>query len=115
MSTSPAADNRVPQVLYALYMLGLVSGFITTLIGLLAAYIYRRDAAPFLAEHYRFLIRTFWIGVAYSIAAAVLSFTIIGLAIPAVVLPIWLVIRCIVGWHAVHRNLPPTRPDSWLW
>lgn len=115
MIPRPAVDNRVPQVLYALYILGLVSGFITTLVGLVAAYIYRRDAVPFLAEHYRFLIRTFWIGIVYSIAAAILSFAIIGLAIPTVVLPVWLVIRCIVGWYAVHRNRPPARPDSWLW
>ena len=111
----PASGNRVPQVLYALYMLGLVTGFVTTLIGLVAAYIYRGDAPLWLAEHYRFLIRTFWIGIAYTIAAGVLSFAIIGLAIPALVLPGWWVIRCIIGWRAVHRNLPPARPDSWLW
>jgi len=112
---SPAPDSRVPQVLYALYLLGLVTGFLSVLVAVIVAYVYRGDAAPWLAAHYRYLIRTFWIGLLYAMAAAALTVVVIGLALPPLLLSAWVVIRCVVGWRALRLGLAPARPQSWLW
>lgn len=83
-SVSPPPETRVGHVLYLLYLAGLVSGFVTLLIALVVAYVYRTDAAPWLRAHYQFLISTFWIGLLYMVAAVVLSVLVIGLgAAPA--------------------------------
>ncbi len=114
-SVSPPPETRVGHILYLLYLAGLVSGFVTLLIALVVAYVYRTDAAPWLRAHYQFLISTFWIGLLYMVAAVVLSVLIIGLALPPLLVTAWFVIRCIVGWRALHQRLPPPRPSSWLW
>lgn len=110
----PEQDTRVPQIVYALYLAGLLTGSITMLIGVIVAYVYRDDAAPWLREHYRYQIRTFWIGTLYSIIAFVLSIIAVGALLwPALV--IWLIVRCVIGWREVRRHQAPPRPTSWLW
>ena len=66
-------ETRPPQIIYALYLAGIVTANITLLIGVIIAYVYRKDAAPWLLPHYRYLIRTFWIGTLYACIAFVLS------------------------------------------
>ncbi len=43
---NPPQDTRPPQIVYALYLAGLVTANITLLIGVIVAYVYRREAAP---------------------------------------------------------------------
>lgn len=107
-------DITVPQVIYVLYLAGLITVNATLLIGVVMAYVYRGDAAPWLREHYRYQIRTFWIGMLYSIVAFVLSLVAVGmLAWP--LLMGWLIIRCVIGLRDVRRRQPPANPGSWLW
>ncbi|MCA0914869.1 hypothetical protein LCL99_10870 [Halomonas denitrificans] len=112
---SISRDTHVGHALYVMYLAGLVTGFLTLLIALIVAYVYRKDAPPWLRAHYHYLIRTFWIGLVYGAAAAVLTVLVIGLALPPLLVSAWFVIRCIIGWRALHRRLPPPRVDSWLW
>ena len=113
-SSIPQADTRTPQVVYALFLAGLVTANVTLLIGVIIAYVYRKDAAPWLQDHYRFLIRTFWIGSLYFCIAFVLSLILIGYLLWPL-LAVWLGVRCVLGWMAVRNGQPPARPDSWLW
>ncbi|BBI60261.1 hypothetical protein HSBAA_15670 [Vreelandella sulfidaeris] len=62
-------EIRPPQIIYALYLAGIVTANITLLIGVVIAYVYRKDAALWLQPHYRYLIRTFWIGTLYACIA----------------------------------------------
>lgn len=110
----PSDDLRTPQIVYALFLAGLVTANITLLIGVVIAYVYRKDAAPWLQTHYRYLIRTFWIGCLYFCVAFVLSLVFIG-ALLWPLLAVWLGVRCVLGWMAVRHQQPPNRPDSWLW
>jgi len=110
----PQADTRTPQVVYALFLAGLVTANVTLLIGVIIAYVYRKDAAPWLQDHYRFLIRTFWIGSLYFCIAFVLSLILIGYLLWPL-LAVWLGVRCVLGWMAVRNGQPPARPGSWLW
>ena len=74
----PKQDTRPTQIIYALYLAGLVTANVTLLIGVIIAYVYRKEAAPWLQAHYRYLIRTFWIGSLYFIVTFTLSLIFIG-------------------------------------
>lgn len=106
-------DTRTPQIVYVLFLGGIVTANITLLIGVIIAYVYRKDAAPWLQQHYRYLIRTFWIGTLYFCAVFALSVFVLG-AILWPLLAIWLGGRCVCGFIAVRRGQSPTRPHSWL-
>ncbi|GAA3900529.1 DUF4870 family protein [Halomonas cibimaris] len=111
---TPYVNTRTPQIVYALFLGGIVTANVTLLIGVIIAYVYRKGAAPWLQAHYRYLIRTFWIGTLYFCAVFALSVFALG-AILWPLLAVWLVVRCITGFIAVRRGLPPARPGSWLW
>lgn len=116
-SNSDASRNetRMPQILYALYLAGLVTANLTTLIGLVFAYVYRKDAAPWLKAHYRYLIRTFWIGLLYFCIVFTLSvLTMVG-SLLGLLLAVWFGVRCVTGWLALRKGESPARPGSWLW
>ena len=105
----PKQDTRPTQIIYALYLAGLVTANVTLLIGVIIAYVYRKEAAPWLQAHYRF-----WIGSLYFIVTFTLSLIFIGTLLwPLLV--VWLGVRCIIGWVAVRKGQPPARPGSWLW
>lgn len=111
---SPTEETRPSQIIYALYLAGLVTANITLLIGVIVAYVYYKEAAPWLQAHYRYLIRTFWIGCLYSLVTFTLSLMLVGTLLwPLLV--VWLGVRCIIGWVAVRKGEPPARPGSWLW
>ena len=42
----PKQDTRPTQIIYALYLAGLVTANVTLLIGVIIAYVYRKEAAP---------------------------------------------------------------------
>lgn len=107
-------EARTPQIVYALFLGGIVTANLTLLIGVIVAYVYRKDAAPWLQPHYRYLIRTFWIGTLYFCVVFALSVFALG-AILWPLLAVWLAVRCVTGFIKVRRGLPPARPGSWLW
>ncbi|SHE38492.1 Uncharacterized membrane protein [Modicisalibacter ilicicola DSM 19980] len=117
MSTSPVVSKdeiTVPQIIYVLYLAGLLTANVTLLIGVIMAYVYQGDAAPWLREHYRYQVRTFWIGVLYSLIAFVLSLIVVGILIWPLLM-IWLIVRCVIGLRDLRRGQPPANPGSWLW
>jgi uncharacterized membrane protein len=59
-------DKTLPGVVYALHIAGVVTGGVTCLIGAVLAYISRKDAPEWLASHYDFQIRTFWLALLFS-------------------------------------------------
>ncbi|MCG7600515.1 hypothetical protein MHM84_12005 [Halomonas sp. McH1-25] len=107
-------DITIPQVIYVLYLAGLITVNATLLVGVVMAYVYRGDAPRWLRAHYRYQIRTFWIGLVYSIAAFFLSLVAVG-ALAWPLLAVWLVVRCVIGLRDVRRRRSPANPYSWLW
>ena len=112
-SKNPIIDNRgLAFSVYILYFLGYVTG-ITTIIGVMIAYLQDRSGSPELRSHFTFQVRTFWIGLLYLVVGGVLLFHIIG----GFVLLWWLVwslMRNVKGILALNRNQPIARPDSWM-
>src|SRR6266702_1622452 len=71
----PSTD--IALIIYILYFLGYFTG-ITAIIGVIMAHIQLDTADPMLATHYRFQIRTFWIGLLYLVVGTVLLLILIG-------------------------------------
>ena len=78
-----------------------------------AAYINQKDAPDWLESHYRFQIRTFWIGLVYLLVGLVLSFVFIGFLV-ILFWVVWLVIRCIKGMKVLDQKEKHPNPTSWM-
>ncbi|MBK1704101.1 DUF4870 family protein [Halochromatium glycolicum] len=109
-STSTASNAKV---VYILYLVSIVVG-LTGLIGVIMAYVYRQDAADWLRSHYRFQIRTFWIGLLYVLVGMLLSTVFIGFLI-LLFWVVWLIIRCVKGLQQLERGAPVSDVETWLW
>lgn len=99
------------QLIYALYLVGLIVG-ITGLIGIVLAYINRGKSEAWIETHYTWTIRTFWIGLLFSLISLVLVFVGIGILL-AFAVAVWLIVRCIIGLQQVGRNEAIKNPQSW--
>lgn len=117
----PAADKlpsiqenarKTALVVYALYVGSFIVG-ITLLAGVIVAYIYRNDANGWLASHYRFQIRTFWMFVLFSVIGGLTVILIVGWFI-LVFAAVWLIVRCVIGIKLLGERQPIADPGSWL-
>lgn len=97
---------------YILYLLGFLAG-VTAVIGVVIAYSFQRSAPSWLATHFQFQIRTFWIGLLVLVVG--LALHPIGLRELAIGLwGIWLIVRVALGFKDVLDRRPIPRPESWL-
>jgi uncharacterized membrane protein len=109
----PAGTAGTAKIVYVLYLVSLAVG-VTALVGVIMAYVNMGDAPDALKTHYRFQIRTFWIGLLYGIVGAILSIVGIGFLLLAFV-AVWLIIRCVKGLKILDRNEAYPNPATWLW
>ena len=109
---STTHKNSMPTVIYILYLTSIVLG-ITSIIGLIMAYINKGDAKAIEATHYRYQIRTFWIGLLYAVICMLLTAIGIGFLLMFGVL-IWFIIRCVKGLSAYSKNQAIVNPTTWL-
>ena len=100
------------KVIYALYAISVVLGA-TVIVGVVLAYIARDDAPNWLASHYRFQIRTFWLLLLFSFIGAVLTLVLVGYLV-LVATAVWLIVRCVKGWHHLDRREPVDNVETWL-
>ncbi|MBT0587475.1 DUF4870 family protein [Alteromonas oceanisediminis] len=107
----PNDTTSTARVAYILYLLGLVTG-VLGIIGVILAYINKDDAPDWLRSHYRFLIRTFWIGFLYLAISFLLMVVLIGY-LGIFVWMLWLIIRCIKGLKALDQRRPVMNESSW--
>jgi len=100
------------QVVYILYIASMFLPFLL-LVGIVIAYINRGKAGGWVDTHYTWLIRTFWIGLLFIAVSIILAIVAVGLLL-MVVMPIWVIVRCVVGLQAANREEPIKNPESWL-
>lgn len=125
--TSAEHGERVlPAVAYGLYLFGLTH-LLTIFLAVLIAYFNKADASPKMQSHYTFIIRTFWLSIAWWLiggALVVFGFvlmivligfpmmmvggTIIGLVVA------WSAVRCLLGGYYLLKDEAYPRPQSWL-
>lgn len=111
--TTPSRDDHGNvRIVYILYLVSLVV-FVTGLVGLVMAYVYRGDASEVARTHYRWQIRTFWIGLLYSVAGLVTSVILIGWLVLLFTV-VWFIVRCVKGLQWLERGQPVPGVESWL-
>ena len=106
------SDNALAVVVYLLYCAGYFTG-ISALIGVIIAHMKVDTADPVLRSHYRFQIRTFWIGLAYLAIGIPLCVALIGIPILGWWF-IWSLIRIVKGILLLTEHKPIVNPGSWL-
>ena len=109
---SSQPDTTMAMVIYALYLASFILGF-TSIIGVVIAYVYKGKGPTWLDEHYRYQIRTFWIGLAYGIIFSILLFAVIGFPL-LLALAVWFIIRCVKGFKGLQEKRAPSNVDTWL-
>ncbi len=100
------------KVVYILYLVGIIFG-LTGIIGVVMAYINKREAPDWLQTHYQFQIRTFWIGLLYVLIGMVSSVILIGYLV-LLFWVVWLVIRCVKGMKSLDQKEAHPDPAGWL-
>lgn len=112
-STAEAgADSGTAKTIYILYLVALVFP-ITSLIGVIMAYVNRSETAGWLDSHYRFQIRTFWIGLLFSFIAGLLTLLVIGWLLLLGLL-VWWIVRCVKGMGYLSRGEAHPEVESWM-
>lgn len=100
------------MVIYGLFLASFFVGF-TGLIGLVMAYVYQGDGPHWLDEHYRYQIRTFWIGLLYGSVSALLAIIVIGLPLLLAV-AVWMIVRIVKGFKGLQQQRAPSNVDTWF-
>jgi uncharacterized membrane protein len=86
---------------------------ITGIIGLIMAYVFKDESADWLQTHYRFQIRTYWIGLLY-LAIGLIT---LGINIGVFILMftfVWMIIRCSKGLKQLQSEQPVANLESWF-
>lgn len=112
--SSPSGNDNLAfnaKIIYILYLVSIAVG-LTSIIGVIMAYVYQGSAPAWLQSHYRYQIRTFWIGFLYAVIAALLTMVVIGFLLLLAVL-VWLVVRCIKGMQYLDQGKPVPDPATW--
>jgi uncharacterized membrane protein len=105
-------SGSTANLVYVLYLASLVVG-VTALVGVIMAYINKGEAPDWVQTHYRFQIRTFWIGILFSIIGALTTLILIGWLIILLV-AVWWIIRCIKGMQYIGKQQPYPNPATWM-
>ncbi|MGB2248477.1 MAG: DUF4870 family protein [Alcanivorax sediminis] len=109
---SDTSRASLARAVYVLHLVGLITGGLTAIAGVIIAHINASDAPPPLREHFRFQYRTFWIGLLYLFIAGITTMAFIG-GLLMVVITIWWVVRCARGLSALNRDVAPNNVDGW--
>lgn len=114
-SSVTSGSAKMALVVYILYVLGAVlTGGLVTLIGLVIAYVNRGEAqGTWVESHFRWQIRTFWIGLLYSVIATVLLAIGVGAILYGLIL-VWLIVRVAMGWSHLAKERAVPNPTSWF-
>ena len=100
------------RLIYALYALSVIFG-VTAIIGVVLAYMERENAPNWLATHYRFQIRTFWLLLLFFLVGTILTLVLVGFLVLAAT-AVWLIVRCVKGWRHLDRDEPVDNVETWL-
>ena len=106
-------DANRPTIVSLLYLASFVTG-ITGLVGIVLAHVWKGEPhESWMTSHYTYLIRTFWIGFAASIVAAVLSVILIGMLLFPII-AIWVGVRSVLSLLKAQKHEPMPDPQTLL-
>ena len=109
---STVSGRQIALIVYILYFVSYFTG-ITALIGVIIAHVQLASADALVNTHYRFQIRTFWIGLLYIAIGIVLTTAVVGIAVLFWWF-VWSLVRNVKGVLALNDNQPIANPSSWM-
>jgi uncharacterized membrane protein len=118
MSLQTTGQQTSPKtwaiIIWGLYLASFVTVFLTMVVGVIIAYVKRRDlvGTPF-ESHMTSAIRTFWISVIGSIIGYMLTLVLIGFVMIFFVV-VWLLFRSIRGLIRALDGRPIDNPRGWF-
>jgi len=101
------------KIVYIVYLAAVVIG-VLAIVGVVIAYVSRTGGGGWIDDHYRFQIRTFWIGLLYMAVAAVSTVFLVGWLM-MLAAAVWWIVRCVKGLQCASRRLPYPNAATWLW
>ena len=107
------SSRLMPMVIYLCHLAFFVAG-LGPVIGVFLAYLNRGAGPEWIESHYRYQIRTFWIGLLYALVSLVTAFVIIGIFF-GIFTFIWWIVRCAKGLKSLSEGVPYEKPATWLW
>jgi len=107
-------NNTLPtaKVIYILLIVGTIVG-ITGIIALIMAYVFKDNSADWLQTHYRFQIRTYWIGFLYVLIGIFTLQIMLGYFILLFTF-VWMIVRCAKGLKQLEEKQPVKNLESWF-
>lgn len=112
---SDPVDERSTRVMamaiYICYLASFLAG-ISALVGIVLATMNRGTGPAWLDSHYRYQIRTFWIGFLYTIVGFVTILVFVGWIV-LLATSIWLILRCARGLTWLDKREPVPDPTTW--
>lgn len=113
VSTGQAENTEgMAKIVYVLYLASIIVG-VTSIVGVIIAYINKAEAPEWLKSHYQFQIRTFWIALLFSFIGVITSAILVGFIILLLTL-VWFIIRCIKGLQALDKKEAHPDPTTWM-
>ncbi|MEM9388184.1 MAG: hypothetical protein AAGA68_24245 [Pseudomonadota bacterium] len=123
MDAATRKSYNVAQLVYLLHALSILSGVLTSaivlfsfitgipsLIAVVINYLKRDDArGTWVDSHFGWQIRTFWYALAWTIVAAILFVTFIGIPLAWLIfafLTLWVIYRVVRGWLRLRAEQP---------
>lgn len=99
--------RNIAVAVYILQALSLFLGGVPALAGIIVNYVKLDDVAgTWIEPHFRWQIRTFWIGLLWSVIGVITTLIIVGWLI-LLGIAIWVVYRIVKGALALNDGLPP--------
>ncbi len=107
-----SSERNLVNIVYILYLASLIFG-VTSFIGVIMAYVNKGDAPEWVQSHYRFQIRTFWIGLLYLAIGSLLTLIYVGFLL-LLLWCVWIIVRCVKGMRHLSRAEAHPNPTGWL-
>ena len=101
----------MPMFVYLAYLAFFVAG-IGMVVGVIFAYVSRGTGPAWIESHYQYQIRTFWIGLLYSVIGCVLWIFLVGWLI-LLAAAVWLILRCARGLSWLNQGVAVPDPKTW--
>lgn len=106
-------DANRPTIISLCYLGSFITG-ISGLVGIVLAHVWSgEEQEPWMASHFTYLIRTFWIGFVASIVGVVLSIVLIGIPL-LMATAVWVGVRSVMSLIKAQKQEPMPDPETLL-
>ncbi|MFZ4688442.1 MAG: DUF4870 family protein [Polymorphobacter sp.] len=106
-----------PTIVALLYLASILTG-LPMLLGVILAYVWKGSpGGEWETSHFRYHIRSFWIGIALGILFVIPTVLTLGIAgfVLYPLLVLWLAVRSLKSIGAAQRQAPITDVETWIW